>query len=68
MQNLYIFVKLWNLQNVCTKHKDIFCLYTYLHLASLYHMNEVIKDRSHYIAYESQHLLQRIHHDEDCNI
>ena len=31
-------------------------------------MNEAIKDRSHYIAYESQHLLQSIHHDEDCNV
>ena len=31
-------------------------------------MNEAIKDRSHYIVYESQHLLQRIHHGEDCNI
>ena len=67
--NLYTFVQSWNQQKVCTKYKDNFCLYAYLHLvASLYHMNEAIKDRSYDIAYESQHLLQSIHHDEDCNI
>ena len=66
--NLYTFVQSLNQQKVCTKHKDNFCLYNHLHLASLYHMNEAIKDRSHYIAYESQHLLQSVHHDKDCKI
>ena len=35
---------------------------------SVDHMNEAIKDGLHYISYESQHLLQRIYHDEDWYI